>query len=73
MLDTQISDLEQRIESVIAREETSATRAGRLRSIPGISPVSAAMLIADMTKRGRMTLGEAAAMTGRAPVPVLSH
>jgi transposase len=42
MLDTQVSDLEQRIESVIAHEETSAAKARLLRSIPGIGPVSAA-------------------------------
>ena len=41
----------------------------RLRSIPGIGPVSAAMLIAEMPELGKMTAGEAAAMTGLAPVP----
>jgi transposase len=69
LLDTQVSDLEQRIESVIAQEETSAAKARLLRSIPGIGPVSAAMLIAEMPELGRMTSGEAAAMTGLAPVP----
>lgn len=44
MPDTQISELERRIESVIAQEETSAAKARLLRSIPGIGPVSAAML-----------------------------
>jgi transposase len=69
MLDTQVGDLERRIESVIAQEETSAAKARLLRSIPGIGPVSAAMLIAEMPELGRMTSGEAAAMTGLAPVP----
>jgi transposase len=69
MLDTQIGDLERQIESVIAQEETSAAKARLLRSIPGIGPVSAAMLIAEMPELGRMTSGEAAAMTGLAPVP----
>jgi transposase len=69
MLDTQVVDLERRIESVIAQEETSAEKARLLRSIPGIGPVSAAMLIAEMPELGRMTSGEAAAMTGLAPVP----
>lgn len=68
LLDTQVSDFEQRIES-IAQEETSAAKASLLRSIPGICPVSAAMLIAEMPELGRMTSGEAAAMTGLAPVP----
>ncbi|MCC5976180.1 MAG: IS110 family transposase [Rubellimicrobium sp.] len=40
-----------------------------MRSIPGIGPVSAAILIAEMPELGRMTSGEAAAMTGLAPVP----
>lgn len=69
MLDTQIGELERRIESVIAQEEGSATKARLLRSIPGIGPVSAAMLIAEMPELDRMTSGEAAAMTGLAPVP----
>ena len=69
MLDAQVGDLERRIESVIAQEESSATKARLLRSIPGIGPVSAAMLLAEMPELGRMTAGEAAAMTGLAPVP----
>lgn len=69
MLDAQISDLEQRIESAIAQQKTSATRAELLRSIPGIGPVSAAMLVAEMPELGRMTAGEAAAIAGLAPVP----
>ncbi|WP_417808776.1 transposase [Thioclava sp.] len=44
-------------------------RTALLRSIPGIGPVSAAMLIAELPELGRMTAGEAAAMTGLAPVP----
>lgn len=69
MLDTQVGDLERRIESVIAQEEASAAKARLLRSIPGIGPVSAAMLIAEMPELGRMTAGEVASMTGLAPVP----
>ncbi|RJK93284.1 IS110 family transposase [Paracoccus aestuarii] len=69
MLDAQISELEQRIERALASEQTSATKAGLLRSIPGIGPVSAAMLVAEMPELGRMTAGEAAAMAGLAPVP----
>ncbi|MFC0281549.1 transposase, partial [Falsigemmobacter intermedius] len=57
------------IKSVIGQEETSAAKARLLLSIPGIGPVSAAMLIAEMPELGRMTSGEAAAMTGLAPVP----
>ena len=69
MLDVQVGDLERRIEYVIGQEETSAVKATLLRSIPGIGPVSAAMLIAELPELARMTAGEAAAMTGLAPVP----
>ena len=68
ILDAQLGDLEQRIKSVIGKEETSAAKARLLLSIPGIGPVSAAMLIAEMPELGRMTSGEAAAMTGLAPI-----
>ncbi|WP_217645881.1 IS110 family transposase [Paracoccus homiensis] len=69
MLDAQIGDLEQRIKGVIEQEAASAAKARLLLSIPGIGPVSAAMLIAEMPELGRMTSGEAAAMTGLAPIP----
>lgn len=54
---------------MIAQGDSSVTKANLLRSIPGIGPVSATMLIAEMLELGRMTVGEAAAMTGLAPVP----
>lgn len=69
MLDTQVSDIEQRIENAIAQEESSAAKARLLRSIHGIGPVSAAMPIVEMPELGRMTAGEAADMTGLASVP----
>ncbi|MFX0543330.1 transposase [Roseovarius sp. S4756] len=69
MLDEQIAVLERRIENVIGQTEPLAARANLLRSIPGIGPVSAAMLIAELPELGRMTSGEAAAITGLAPVP----
>lgn len=69
ILDAQISALEQRIDFAIASEPTFATKARLLRSIPGIGPVSAAMLVAQMSELGRMAAGEAAAMAGLAPVP----
>lgn len=69
MLDAQVGDLELRIKSVIGQQETSAAKVRLLLSIPGIGPVSAAMLIAEMPELGRMTSGEAAAMTGLAPIP----
>ncbi|MEW9309974.1 transposase [Labrys neptuniae] len=69
MLYDQIGALERRIENAIAQEECLAAKARLLRSIPGVGPISAAMLIAEMPELGRMTAGQAAAMTGLAPVP----
>ncbi len=69
MLDTQIGDLERRIAEAINQDVNSAIKAKLLLSIPGIGPVSAGMLIAEMPELGRMTAGQAAAMTGLAPVP----
>ena len=69
LLDTQVDDIERRIENVIARVKPLAPRAELLRSIPGIGPVCAAMLIAGLPEPGRMTSGEAAAMTCLALTP----
>jgi transposase len=69
LLEAQIRQLEQRITGILAQEITLAAKAELLRSIPGIGPVSAAMLLAEMPELGRMTAGEAASMTGLAPVP----
>lgn len=55
---------EQRTERVIAQTQLLATRAKLLRSIPGIAPVCAAMLIAELPELGRMTSGKVAAITG---------
>lgn len=68
VLDAQISVIERRNENVIAQTEPLAAKANLLRSIPGIGPVSAVMLIAELPELGRMTSGEAAAITSLAPV-----
>lgn len=67
-LESQISELEQRIEEVIAQGKELSAKAELLRSIHGIGPVSVAMLLAEMPELGRMTALEAAAMTGLAPM-----
>ena len=69
VLHAQIDAIGGRIENVIAQVELFAAEAKLLRSIPGIDPVSAAMLIAELPELGRMPSGEAADMTGLAPVP----
>ena len=69
MLEAQIRELERRIADILAQKAILAAKAALLRSIPGIGPVSAAMWLAEMPELGRMTAGEAASMTGLAPVP----
>src|SRR4028119_896802 len=69
VLKAQIRELEQRMNVIPEREKILAAKAELLRSIPGIGPVSAAMLLAEMPELGRTTAGEAASMTGLAPVP----
>lgn len=69
MPEAQIRELEQRIAAILAQESTLAAKAELLGPIPGIGPVSAAMMLTGMPELGRMTAGEAALMTGLAPVP----
>lgn len=67
MLDTQIGELERRIESVIAQKKRTTAKARLPRPIPGIGPISAALPIAETPELGRMAAGTA--MTGLADVP----
>jgi len=68
LLDRQIAGLEARIEQIIATEESLATTADILRSVPGIGPVASTMLIAEMPELGQITGEQAAALTGLAPI-----
>ena len=68
LLDHQITELEAQIEQIIATDESLATTAGILRSIPGIGPVASTMLIAEMPELGQITGEQAAALTGLAPI-----
>ena len=68
LLDQQIAELETQIEQLIGADESLAATAGILRSVPGIGPVASTMLIAEMPELGQMTGGQAAALTGLAPI-----
>ena len=57
------------MEWTITQEKIVADKAVRLRSMTGIGPVSAAMIIAVMPELGKMTSSDAAAMSGLAPLP----
>lgn len=67
-IDSLIKELEDWITLAIARDERLSETAGVLRSIPGIGPVASTMLIAEMPEIGTITGGEAAGLTGLAPV-----
>lgn len=68
LLDTQIAELESKIERLIVADETLAETARILRSIPGIGPVASTMLIAEMPELGQISGEQAAALTGLAPI-----
>lgn len=69
LLVTQIEEFERRIEKAIAEKDGLAAKARLLQSISGIGPVFITMLIVEMPGLLRRTAGQAAAMTGLAPVP----
>lgn len=68
LLNHQIAELEAQVEKIIATNESLATTAGILRSVPGIGPVASIMLIAEMPELGQITGEQAAALTGLAPI-----
>lgn len=67
LLEKQIAQCEQAIAAQIAAEPSMNAQAERLQQVPGIGPISAAVLLADMPELGRLTPGEAAALAGLAP------
>jgi transposase len=68
LLDTQIAELESRIERLIAADNALTETARILRSVPGIGPVASTMLIAEMPELGQVSGAQAAALTGLAPI-----
>ncbi|QJB67992.1 transposase [Parasphingorhabdus halotolerans] len=68
LLDSQIAELESRIEHLIAADDTLARTVQILRLIPGIGPVASTMLIAEMPELEQISGEKAAALTGLAPI-----
>ena len=67
MLETQIVALQREIAAHIAQHPELAERQARLRTMPGIGPVTAAMLIATLPELGEASRTEIAALAGLAP------
>ena len=68
LLERQISEVEERIGSLLANDAVLAETAALLQSVPGIGPVVCAMLIAEMPELGRISGEQAAALAGLAPI-----
>ena len=68
LLERQISEVEERIGSLLANEAVLAETAAILQSVPGIGPVVCAMPVAEMPELGQISGEQAAALAGLAPV-----
>jgi transposase len=67
-LDSHVARLEAEIDRRIEADPVMAGRRAILRSIPGIGPVAANALVADLDEIGRLSGKQAAALVGLAPV-----
>lgn len=68
-LDRRIATLEGQIAKLIEKDEALAAREAVLRSVPGIGPVLAALLLALMPELGAVNRRQAASLAGCAPHP----
>ncbi len=68
-LERHIARLEAEIDRLIAADPDLARRKAVLRSIPGIGPVTASTLIADLAELGRCSDKQIASIAGLAPHP----
>jgi transposase len=67
LLEKQISQCDQAITQLIAQDTQLAHKAGRLQAIPGVGPVVAATVLAEMPELGTLNRQTAAALAGVAP------
>ncbi len=68
VIDTQVVELENQIECLIAGDEARAKTVQILGSVPRIGPVVSTMLIAEISGLGQISTEQAAALTGLAPI-----
>lgn len=66
-LDKQIANCDAALAQLIAADPALAGKASRLETIPGVGPVVAATLLAEMPELGHLTAQTAAALAGVAP------
>jgi transposase len=67
LLDRQIAQCERAIAAQIGADEAMKARAERVQQVPGIGPIVAAVLQAQMPELGTLSKEEAAALAGLAP------
>jgi len=66
-LEKQITQCDEAITTLIAQDTELARKAERLKAIPGVGPVVAATMLAEMPELGKLTTQTAAALAGVAP------
>jgi transposase len=66
-LEKQITQCDEAIAALIAQDTELAHKAERLKAIPGVGPVVAATMLAEMPELGKLTTQTAAALAGVAP------
>ncbi len=66
-LEKQIAQCDEAIVSVIAQDTQLSHKANRLKAIPGVGPVVAATMLAEMPELGTLNRQTAAALAGVAP------
>lgn len=66
-LDSQIQKLEKRIAKLIENDDDWRSKAELLRSVPGVGPVVASTLVAELPELGKFNRGEIASLVGVAP------
>ena len=67
LLDRQVAACDKAIAAQIAADETMKARAERMQQVPGVGPIVAAVLQAQMPELGTLTECETAALAGLAP------
>jgi len=67
LLEKQIAACDPAIAELIAADETLKTKAARLDAIPGVGPITAATVLAEMPELGQLSHSAAAAWAGVAP------